>query len=327
MTEGLDGDDRYIMVEDEFEAVAKSFTQYLHHAEYIRLKKLARAQNASTINTISRPVDTITKMREETKRKKEAEAKATKQKDALHQMKAQAGRPQSDDEESDLDDDKADDPWIGTSLQGLMTSPKKSQTSLTGLGGIKSNTRAAAGYAKPEKKSLQAAIPFNLTPEEVPDVVRTSRAQVNEDATTSEDDDDLDAVVARRSASPTETPTRKIAAQLLYQAKYADSPPRTADSQFSEASITGHSSFISRLGPKSSNAPLTTSASSSKYNWKTPKSMFALDDDRPGRNTLAEEASQRMAKRMTELKTHKAREEPSANKESTKSDEIPIFLV
>jgi hypothetical protein len=47
-----------------------------------------------------------------------------KQKNALQQMKMQAGRPKSDDEESDLDDNKADDPWIGTSLQGLMTSPR-----------------------------------------------------------------------------------------------------------------------------------------------------------------------------------------------------------
>jgi hypothetical protein len=70
MEEGLDGDDAYIMVEDEFQAVAKGFTQHLHHAEYVRLKNLAKTQNASTINTISRPVDSITEMREETKKRR-----------------------------------------------------------------------------------------------------------------------------------------------------------------------------------------------------------------------------------------------------------------
>jgi hypothetical protein len=38
MEVGLDKDDRYRMVEDEFLEAAKMFTQHLHAAEYQRMK-------------------------------------------------------------------------------------------------------------------------------------------------------------------------------------------------------------------------------------------------------------------------------------------------
>lgn len=316
MEEGLDGDDAYIMVEDEFEAIARSFTQHLHHAEYMRLKHRAKAQNASAIHTISRPVDTITKMREETKRKKEAESMATKQKNALQQMKAQSGRPKTDDEDSDSDGIAADDPWIGTSLQGLMTSPKKSQTSLTGLGGVKSNTRAAAGYAKAEKKSAQTAVPFDLDPKSASKNARTSHDHASSDATTS-DDDDLDAPATRKSLSPNQTPTRKMAKQLLAQVRFADAGPgRHEDSLSRERS----SNLPSKM-------PAVVSSSSSKYSWKTPKSMFDPFDDPPGQTVLDERATERMADRTTQLRMQKAREERTTIKKTIRSDEIPVFLV
>jgi hypothetical protein len=316
MEEGLDGDDAYIMVEDEFEVVARSFTQHLHHAEYIRLKNNAKAQNASTIHTISRPVDTITKMREETKRRKESETRAAKQKNALQQMKAQSGRPKTDDEESDSDGIAADDPWIGTSLQGLMTSPKKLQTSLTGLGGVKSNTRAAAGYAKAEKKSMQSGMPFDLEPERTSAGAKTSRAQAYSDATTS-DDDDLDAPAARKALSPDQTPTRKMARELLARVRFADLSPGRHENPLSRE----------RSSPPSLKVPAVMSSTSSKYSWKKPKSMFDPFDDLPVRTDLAKEASHRIAKRATELKTHRAREERTANKKVMQSEEIPVFLV
>ncbi|KAI4134284.1 MAG: hypothetical protein LQ347_001647, partial [Umbilicaria vellea] len=158
MRDGLDRDDIYIMVEDEFQAVAKTFTQHLHHAEYMRLKNLARTQNASTISTISRPIDSITQMREETKRKKEVEAMSAKQKTAVEKIVGQARgrRPKTDSDLSDSEEEKHDDPWVGTTLQGLMTkSPRKAHTSLAGLQGVKSNTRAAAGFAQPDSRPLQ----------------------------------------------------------------------------------------------------------------------------------------------------------------------------
>ncbi len=56
MLDGIENDDGYRMVEDEFLSVAGEFTRHLHAAEYQRLKQLAKAQNAETIRNISRPI-------------------------------------------------------------------------------------------------------------------------------------------------------------------------------------------------------------------------------------------------------------------------------
>lgn len=303
MEEGLDRDDAYIMVEDEFQAVAINFTQHLHHAEYVRLKNLAKTQNASTINTISRPVDSITTMREETKKKKEAQVQSMKHKNALQQIKAQTGRPKSDDEDSDPDDNKADDPWVGTSLQGLMTSPKKSQTSLTGLGGIKSSTRAAAGFSKAEKRTVQAALPFDLSPKRVLNGVTAKQPQLYDDTSTSGDDDDLDAPAARRprqAVKSNETPTRRIAMELCAQVRFADVPTERDEDQMSDISSSDNASFPSNSALKSSDAPLLASSASS---------------------------SKQMAKRMAELKAQKERKDLNAKKKVIQANEIPVFLV
>ncbi|KAL8720054.1 MAG: hypothetical protein Q9225_003022 [Loekoesia sp. 1 TL-2023] len=142
------------MVEDEFLATAQLFTSHLHHAEYVRLKNAAKARN-SALNTTVRPTDSITAMRAETIKKKQAEARAGRNKLALEQMKESArGKitesDHSDDFSEESDADKA--PWAGTSLQGLMAPDARKQnlTSLSGLHGIKSSTRAAKGYSKPD---------------------------------------------------------------------------------------------------------------------------------------------------------------------------------
>ena len=56
MRPGLEHDDRYRMVEDEFLNMAHQFTTHLHRAEYNRLKSLAKHQNADTIREIERPI-------------------------------------------------------------------------------------------------------------------------------------------------------------------------------------------------------------------------------------------------------------------------------
>ncbi|CEJ58324.1 hypothetical protein PMG11_06985 [Penicillium brasilianum] len=139
LIEGLDHDDAWVMVEDEFYAIAQSFTQHLHYAEYIRRKKEAKAQNAEAINEIQRPTDGRTKLPKEAERKKEAEALAARQKAGLTKLGVLEG------DKDDSDDD--DDIWAGTHLHGLMTSPRKSRT-LVGTHLLKSSTRAAAGFGQ-----------------------------------------------------------------------------------------------------------------------------------------------------------------------------------
>ena len=162
LIEGFDNVDIWMMVEDEFYAVAQTFTQHLHYAEYIRRTKEAKLQNAARIQDLSRPTDGVTPMSEETKKKKEAEALAERQKKGLGRLEDEEkkgagsdGKREADGLDDDDDDDNAlfqDDAWVGTSLYDLMMSPRK-ERSLVDPRGIKSSTKAAAGYTQTSQRS------------------------------------------------------------------------------------------------------------------------------------------------------------------------------
>ncbi|KAL8807282.1 MAG: hypothetical protein Q9182_000787 [Xanthomendoza sp. 2 TL-2023] len=226
---GLSQDDIYIMVEDEFLSTAQLFTSHLHHAEYIRLKKAALARNTnsksilqSATTSVTRPTDSVTAMRAETKRKKEAEARRGKNKAALERMKedARRGIAVSSDDEDDLDsenDDEADKaPWAGTSLQGLMApAARKNLTSLSGLQAIQSSTRAARGFTKPEDSQSQSArdlfkpsrtqdIPSHVPKPRYQQPLKRRSYPLSSSSSNNEadDDDDLDAIPPRPPPPP-----------------------------------------------------------------------------------------------------------------------------
>lgn len=137
MIEGPRYDDRYRMVEDEFLAVAGEFTRHLHAAEYQRLKSLASLKNAQTIHDISRPV---TGAPTDAVRRRHAELEtAARQQKGLTKVLGKRG--------ADQDSDSEEKPWTGTSLQGLMDSPRKKKAplsrSLSSLSASASGSRAA----------------------------------------------------------------------------------------------------------------------------------------------------------------------------------------
>jgi hypothetical protein len=144
MHEGYHADDIFMMVEDEFQTVAQSFTHHLHHAEYVRMKKKARAAPppAST-----KPLDG---MPDETKKKLEAKDIHDRQNAAVKNMISRAGRASPDNEE----EAQGIDPWQGTSLAGLMAKDNtQKRTALVGLEQIPSTTRAAKGFSRGEGDS------------------------------------------------------------------------------------------------------------------------------------------------------------------------------
>lgn len=168
------------MVEDEFFAIAQSFTQHLHYAEYVRRRQEVKAENAAAIGEIERATDGRTPMPKELQRKKEAEALATRQKAGVEQIAGQ---------EDKEDTDNYDDRWAGTHLHGLMTSPRKVR-SLVGVHAVKSSTRAAAGFAQASglngSQSQMASTSHSLPPS---GVVEAYRIEIDEETTSSEDDD------------------------------------------------------------------------------------------------------------------------------------------
>jgi hypothetical protein len=193
MNEGLEKDDRFRMVEDEFLDAAKQFTQHLHAAEYQRLKKAARSQNAAAINSISRPV-TI-QMPDETRRKVEGVARAKKHAAVVQSVLGKGGRGSGTEEDSDGNGGA----WLGTALHGLMESPGRSAASLTEIGRITTSTRAAAGFAKPRpQKTFKRFISSSPQLESFRLPKEKARPQSRVSSESSDDDDDLDAAVRVR---------------------------------------------------------------------------------------------------------------------------------
>lgn len=184
MEEGKDNDDRYRMVEDEFLTVAQQFTVHLHAAEYKRQQKAVKSRNAETINSISRPV--TGKMTDSTRRKTEAAALAKKQRSVIEGLNGIKS--------GGLSDDSNDEglPYVGTTLHGLMDSPRKKAASLAKLGSTAA-TRAAAGFRKPAVQS-KTGKPASIldSPQQKRDILQGAAQPQNDDSTETEDDDDDD---------------------------------------------------------------------------------------------------------------------------------------
>ena len=315
------------MVEDEFLNTARLFTAHLHHAEYLRLKNEARKRNEGTINTISRPVDSITEMRAETRKKKEAEKQEGRTKAAVERLVPAGGKGEgvgSEGSESDFEEEERhDDPWQGTQLQRFMTAgPKKSLTSLTGLQGVVSNTRAAAGLARAEKRTSEHE---QSTPMERMER-RDGEARVVEDETEDEDSDDLDApsykrVIARAALSGGKTasiPTRQAAEPPkgpVPKAKPPSSPRPAPRRAFLD--MTPISKTTTTITPTSSKPP------------ERPQPTPAPE---PVIKRESSEDVNAARERLEARRKAKTRQERAGNERKKSSggigvDEIPVFLV
>lgn len=169
-------------------------------------------------------------MRAETKKKKEAEVRTGKNRAALDKMMSdtRANIALTSDEEQSEDEEEEEDeqPWAGTSLQGLMApAARKNLTSLSGLQGIQSSTRAANGYAKPDDASQsnraheifkppqpqpQPPAPRTHIPPNPPPTSKPHRPALrspSDHSSSSDSSDDLDAPSTRPQRTSTKTHT------------------------------------------------------------------------------------------------------------------------
>ncbi|TGO90599.1 hypothetical protein BPOR_0058g00180 [Botrytis porri] len=281
MEEGREHDDKYRIVEDEFLTVAKSFTVHLHTAEYKRLGKMAKTRNAEAINSISRPV--VGRMPDATRRKAEEVARSKNQRKVLEKLvgKNEDGLSGDSDEETL--------PFVGTSLYGLMTSPKKRGISLMNISSPTKTTRAAAGFRNPTKfkTSQRVSSPTIKT--------KTQAVDLDLDATASEDDDDLDA--------PISVPKFSLSKPI---------PGRDAVNTESEAMLTTISTTATPSKLQSSSIPVTLDASvynPTKAPIADPSSNSSITQDR-------------IARRIAQTKLRRKQEE----EDKKKLDIIPTFL-
>ena len=184
------------MVEDEFLATAQSFTVHLHTAEYARQENLVKARKADTISSISRPV--VGKMPDETRRKVEGVKRAERMEAVVGKLGAKGkGRVKEEDEESE-----GELPYYGTTLHGLMDSPRRRGAKLENLRGLNASkaSRAAAGFKRPVgqmkalKREESPMSRVQVRMEQVAKVLDDSATESGEDEDDDEEDD-LDAPV------------------------------------------------------------------------------------------------------------------------------------
>lgn len=167
------------MVEDEFYAVAQSFTQHLHYAEYAKRKKEVKLQNAAAIQSLARPTDGVTPVSDVTRRRDAADALSARQKAGLERIQSKRPRVDSEEENEEVEDET----WAGTSLYGLMMSPRKAK-SLVGMQEIKSSTRAAAGFSQSSGTGRYSGSIGSSPPRKY-----EAAKSIDVDETASEDDD------------------------------------------------------------------------------------------------------------------------------------------
>lgn len=136
------GDEKWMMVEDEFYSMASTFTKHLHATEYKQLKKLAAMKSVETITALPRPTGNITTMTKQAQKNRE-------------QIGKTATRSTAPKENSKSDEEESPMQFMDRHLAGLMQgSPSaRAPKRILRVDKAKSHTRAAAGYLKQEDGS------------------------------------------------------------------------------------------------------------------------------------------------------------------------------
>lgn len=307
MVEGLDADDGYIQVEDEFMATAQLFTRHLHHAEYQRQKHLARSKNVGAVQSITRPVDGRTQTSLETKIKLDA-------KDQRQRARAAVANVYSD-EKVDSEEGE-DDPWLrDPRLAGLMAQ-KENTAPLGKITGIQSASRAALGYTQGQPSPMKqdksrrtdhlssADVSLNQGSAGSP---RRTCMQADDD-----DSDDLDAAMYRASPTRNFTPYTKIRGAAPFEDLLEEKigPPSKATVLKSKAGLVEKTSFSRTHGRDTADGD---GGNEDDIDLFAP---FPLRSYRPNEHKPIRKA-QDLAKKKAEDTKGKA----------SPQDEIPTFLV
>lgn len=306
MIEGLDNDDRYRMVEDEFFAMAGMFTAYLHRAEYQRLKNQAKSQNAETIANISRPV--VGSLTEIARKRQEDVLRRRKQQEALKRVRGDAGI-------QDHSADEDDAPWTGTALQGLMDNSRKEEVPLTRLVwgpptaiNRPSFTHRNQHRSEPTRATALASPSPRLNGGRRPLATQGQKRSLDETETESDDDDDLGAGIPGRVQVPT---AGSRAAQPTHATPVTRHPQSTAATKDTAPRVS-HSAPRRRV---------TESMSTPSKALSSPAVKEASDSEDSDPFTIFKDRRRREKDRKRPTKAEKKDQDPKI------PDIIPTFLL
>lgn len=191
--------------------MAHQFTVHLHRAEYDRLKNLAKSQNARTIREIERP--TVGPQTMLARKRQESAKRLLKQR----QLNENAV-------------DEKDSPWKGTSLRGLLESPRKESKWISSNISSTTTTRASAGFrsnlsSPPKSRQNQKPRGTTLLP---PSGQKRPRLEVDDETESSDDDDDDDLATPARVTTAKLPRTTPTSATTTARKTWTPSAPRTA---------------------------------------------------------------------------------------------------
>ena len=294
----MERDDKYRMVEDEFLTIAQKWTVHLHAAEYKRQEKMVKARNAETISSISRPV--TDRMPDHTKRKVESVARSKTQRNAVEKL---VERKVAADDTDDSDEDGL--PYVGTTLHGLMDSPRGKTASLSKVGSARTATRAAAGFQKSsESKTNSSQIMASDSPilksNQLPSRALIPESEIS--TASSDEDDDLDAPIPAsklESVPCVSKPRPPSSSRLIASSSMATQSSRSAQrSTFVQSQVT----------------VATVESAVSRPGFTNVEPPSALSD-----------ISRRRAKRQELARLEEAKQEKEEQKKK-KRDVIPTFL-
>lgn len=305
MKEGVDADDAWVMVEDEFLGTANLFTQHLHRAEYQRLKELVGTQNELVTRNITRPVVSDAKVVGETAKRMEADAKSSSQRKVLQAITK----------------GKEDTPWMqDPRLAGLMNRPPASSALLASRTGAKANTRAAAGFAKahpsPPPRISQEKFTSTSSKSRPSGLAGLAREIEKPDTSDDDDDDDLDGPshfrVPLRKPEKMHHP-RERSFESAMTSQYKPHRGRPPDPALTLEGITA---------PHNSSTKASSALSSTSRPGRSSAIDLLDDFDFPKRKTPFG-----YEERLAKQKSEKANKERGQKRKSLLLEEIPTFLV
>ena len=288
MREGYNADDVYLMVEDEFLSTAKMYTQHIHQAEYVRLKKLAKSRGAGMLDANIRPTDGRTQQSTGLKLKLEAKENGKKIQNGIKQLG-------QEDESSEAEDEYMYDPQ----LAGLMTRETQARRDLSNLTKAKSNTRAAAGF-------MQS--PHN--------VERKKDALTFEADALTDDSDDLDSAPPRVANS-----SIAKAESRFSQSKDIDEPSDVRRKPMADGS------GIFKRYAKPAVEERRDDAMSFPRTSPTKVASYSTAKQSPRRESIEQMAPPRPTSNyLIKKRAEKERKEKEEKRKAKKADEIPTFI-
>jgi len=290
----MDHDDKFRMVEDEFLSTAQRFTVHLHAAEYKKQEKMVKARRAETINSISRPI--TGKMSDQTRRKVQAVDRSKAQRSAIESFLAK-----KTDQPDDSDDSTEGLPYIGTTLHGLMDSPRRKAASLLRPGSSGVATRAAAGFSKPTALTKIPPKRISGSPKPKSSLHSGPVSKPRNDSSTesSDEDDDLDAPIPFPS--------------FTSQKHVRTSSHVSSSRALTQSSINEKKSTLNELSSRS----LSTVIAKDKAASPPRYSITETADD------LSDGVSSRVARRLEQARLRKMKQEKE--EQERRIDLMPFF--